>query len=86
MRPPLTGTALPLSEEAYLELGETTERAELFDGNLYLSARGRPRHQFIVGRLMDALQDGAATSGLSMLGAVNLRLATRSGPRAMWCS
>ena len=50
MRPPLIGTALPLSEEAYLELGETTERAELFDGNLYLSARGRPRHQFIVGR------------------------------------
>ncbi len=65
---------LPLSEEAYLRLGETTDRAELFDGSLYLSPRGQPRHQFIVGRLMDALQPPAAAAGLHVLGAVNLRL------------
>jgi len=65
---------LPMSVEAYLELGETDERIELFDGNLYLSARGHPRHQFIVGRIMDALRAGAAASGWHLLGPVNLRL------------
>lgn len=74
MRPPVLGTGLPLSEEAYLELGETTERIELFDGSLYLTARGQPRHQFILGKLMDALQPAATASGLHLMGPVNLRL------------
>jgi hypothetical protein len=65
---------LPMSVEAYLELGETDERIELFDGSLYLSARGHPRHQVIVGRIMDALRAGAAASGWHLLGSVNLRL------------
>jgi hypothetical protein len=74
MRSPVLGTRLPLSEEAYLELGETTERIELFDGSLYLTARGQPRRQFIVGKLMDALQPDATASGLHLIGPVNLRL------------
>ncbi|MGW4941482.1 Uma2 family endonuclease [Actinoplanes sp. NPDC004185] len=63
-----------MSVEAYLDLGETNERIELFDGSLYLSARGHPRHQFIVGRIMDALRAGAAASDWHLLGRVNLRL------------
>jgi hypothetical protein len=74
MRPPALGRGLPLSEQAYLELGETTERIELFDGSLYLTARGRPRHQFIVGRLKEALRPAAQAKGFHLLGAVNLRL------------
>ncbi|GAA3903729.1 hypothetical protein [Actinoplanes auranticolor] len=64
---------LPMSVDAYLELGETDERIELFDGSLYLSARGHPRHQFIIGRIMDALRAGAAAPGW------HLRSVTRPG-------
>ena len=73
----IDGMRLPMSVEAYLELGETDERIELFDGSLYLSARGHPRHQFILGRIMNALRAGAAASGWHLLGPVNLRLGLR---------
>ena len=46
MPSPVHALGLPLTAEAYLELGETADRIELFDGSLYLSARGRPRHQY----------------------------------------
>ena len=71
---PRSAPAFRWPRKAYLELGETTDRIELFDGSLYLTARGQPRHQFIVGELMDALRPAAEAAGLHLLGTVNLRL------------
>jgi Uma2 family endonuclease len=64
------GQARPLTDNEFLALGETQQRVELFDGSLLLSARGEPRHQYMVQELARTL--GSADG--HVLAAVNVRL------------
>jgi hypothetical protein len=57
----------PLTDDEFLAIGETRQRVELLDGCLLISARGIPRHQFLVGALASAL-------GGHVLSGVNVRL------------
>jgi Uma2 family endonuclease len=70
----LGGRELPMTEEAFLAFGETSERIELFDGSLYMTPAPTPRHQLISRQLVFALHSAARSAGLHVLEAVNVRL------------
>jgi Uma2 family endonuclease len=67
------GNGLPMSESDYMSLGETSARAELWDGNLLVRPRDTPRHQKALTALASTLQAGRPD--LHVLSGVNLRLA-----------
>jgi Uma2 family endonuclease len=68
------GRALPMTEEEFLALGETSERVELFDGSLYVTPARTPRHQHISSELRFALRTAAGKAGLYVHEAINVRL------------
>src|SRR4051794_16258767 len=68
------GRGLPMTEQEFLALGETSERVELFDGSLYGTPAPTPRHQHISSELKFALRTAARAAGLYIHEAVNVRL------------
>lgn len=65
---------LPMTEEDFLALGETSERIELFDGSLFVTPAPTPRHQHISSELAGTLRAAAKKAGLQVHEAVNVRL------------
>lgn len=64
----------PMTEEEYLALGETPDRIELFDGNLFVTPAPTPLHQYVSSELSQALKPAARRAGRFVLEAINLRL------------
>jgi len=64
----------PWTEEEFLALGPTTDRTELFDGALHVTASPTPWHQHVTTELLIAFRPSARARGLRVHAAVNLRL------------
>jgi Uma2 family endonuclease len=64
----------PWTEGAYLALGETAERIELWDGDLRVTASPTPWHQHVTTELLIALRSAARERNLRVHAAINLRL------------
>src|SRR4051812_30890074 len=64
----------PLTETEFLDIGETPERIELFDGSLHVTSAPTPRYQHVSGELKVALRTAARAAGLHVLEGVNVRL------------
>ncbi|MET0424846.1 MAG: Uma2 family endonuclease [Actinoplanes sp.] len=64
----------PWTESEFLELGETPERIELFDGSLHVTPAPTRRHQYISGELFVILRTSARQVGLHVFTTVNVRL------------
>lgn len=65
---------MPWTEEEFLALGETSERVELFDGELTVTPASTPLHQHISFELKLALRQAVRKAGLTVHEAVNVRL------------
>jgi Uma2 family endonuclease len=74
MRPAIFPHARTLTEMEYLELGETLERIELFDGNLYMAPNPGVLHQQLRSELTSALHQAVRRAGLDLYPSVNVRL------------
>ena len=61
-------------EEEYLELGETPDRIELFDGSLFVSPSAKPIHQRLSLSLAMTTRPWARAVGLDVYQDVNVRL------------
>jgi Uma2 family endonuclease len=70
----LSDHRVPWTEQEYLDLGETPDRIELFDGSLYLSPAPSLRHQAISTRLAIAVTPAADAAGVTLFEAINVRL------------
>jgi Uma2 family endonuclease len=68
------------TEEEYLELGETPDRIELFDGSLFVSPSPTPIHQDVSRLVANAIHGPARAVGLRVYLAVNVRLKTNRIP------
>jgi len=64
------------TEAEFLDLGETPDRVELFDGSLVVSPSPTPTHQRVSVRLYNVLEPVASETGLQVYLAVNLRVKT----------
>ena len=64
----------PMSEQEFLDIGETSERIELFDGSLHVTPSATPYHQRISRRLANTFDSGANAVGLEVWEALNVRL------------
>ncbi|MFG3578450.1 Uma2 family endonuclease [Micromonospora chersina] len=62
------------TEADYVALGETPDRIELLDGSLIVSPTPGRRHQRVARRLANSIEAAAEAEGLSVYGAVNVRL------------
>jgi len=56
---------LPWTEEEYLQLGETPDRVELFDGSVFVSPSPTPEHQDLSACLSAFLRPAAKAAGLA---------------------
>jgi len=64
----------PMSEQEFLDIGQTPERIELFDGSLHVTPSATPEHQRISRRLANTFDHGANAVGLEVWEALNVRL------------
>jgi Uma2 family endonuclease len=65
----------PWTEEAFLALGETRDRIELFDGSLIVTPAPDVPHQQIARRIANRLEN-AADSDIEVVEGINIRLKT----------
>jgi Uma2 family endonuclease len=74
MRSVIFPDARTLTEAEYLDLGETLERIELFDGNLYMAPNPGVHHQHLRSELRNVLRQAAREAALDLYLSVNVRL------------
>lgn len=66
---------LPMTDDEFAAIGETSERIEFFDGSLHVTPNPSLGHQRISRRVANALDAGAEAVGLAVYEAINLTLA-----------
>jgi Uma2 family endonuclease len=67
----------PMTEAEFLDIDDSPDRIELFDGSLYMSPGPTPRHQRIASELLVALRGPAREAGLDVHFGPNVRLLPR---------